>query len=255
MTMSNLTKYQAPKDLLKDRVILITGAGQGMGRAAALTYAAHGATVILHGRKVEKLESVYDEIEALGGAQAAIFPLDLEKATDQDFAELTQSIKLHLGRLDGILHNAAMVFGLTPLANQTLEQWLTMLRVNLAAPFSLTRACLPLLKMAPDASVIMTSDIHGHVPVAYWGCFAVAKAGVEALVKIQAQEWEILPSLRINTLIPGPAHTPQRTKTHPGEAKHSLPQPQDLMARYLYLIGPDSKGISGETFFCQDSTG
>ncbi|MBA0916405.1 MAG: SDR family NAD(P)-dependent oxidoreductase, partial [Nitrosospira sp.] len=214
--MSNLTKYQAPKDLLKDRVILITGAGQGMGRAAALAYAAHGATVILHGRKVEKLESVYDEIEALGGAQAAIFPLDLEKATDQDFAELAQSIKLHLGRLDGILHNAAIVFGLAPLANQTLEQWLTMLRVNLAAPFSLTRACLPLLKMAPDASVIMTSDIHGHVPVAYWGGFAVAKAGVEALVKIQAQEWEILPSLRINTLIPGPAHTPQRTKTHPG---------------------------------------
>ena len=186
--MSNSTKYQAPKDLLKDRVILITGAGQGMGRAAALTYAAHGATVILHGRKVEKLESVYDEIEALGGAQAAIFPLDLEKAADQDFAELAQSIRLQLGRLDGILHNAAMVFGPAPLANQTLEQWLTMLRVNLAAPFSLTRACLPLLKMAPDASVIMTSDIHGHVPVAYWGGFAVAKAGVEALVKIQARE-------------------------------------------------------------------
>ena len=253
--MSNSTKYQAPKDLLKDRVILITGAGQGMGRAAALTYAAHGATVILHGRKVEKLESVYDEIEAQGGAQAAIFPLDLEKATDQDFAELAQSIRLQLGRLDGILHNAAMVFGPAPLANQTLEQWLTMLRVNLAAPFSLTRACLPLLKMAPDASVIMTSDTHGHVPVAYWGGFAVAKAGVEALVKIQAQEWEILPSLRINTLIPGPVHTPQRTKTHPGEVKHSLPQPQDLMARYLYLIGPDSKGVSGETFFCQDLTG
>ncbi len=248
--MSNLTKYQAPKDLLKDRVILITGAGQGMGRAAALAYAAHGATVILHGRKVEKLESVYDEIEALGGAQAAIFPLDLEKATDQDFAELAQSIKLQLGRLDGILHNAALVFGLAPLANQTLEQWLTMLRVNLAAPFSLTRACLPLLKMAADASVVMTSDAHGHAPAAYWGGFAVAKAGVEALVKIQAQEWEILPNLRINTLIPGPAHTPQRSKTHPGEAKHNLPQPHDLMTPYLYLIGPDSKGVSGETFFC-----
>lgn len=254
MHMNDLTSYQAPKDLLKDRVTLVTGAGQGMGRAAALAYAAHGATVILHGRKVEKLESVYDEIEAAGGAQAVIFPLDLEKAGDQDFAALAQAIKLQLGRLDGILHNAALVSGLTPLANQTLEQWLAMLRVNLVAPFALTRACLSLLRSSPDASVIMTSDLHGHDPVAYWGGFAVAKAGVEALVKIQAQEWEMLPNLRINALIPGPVHTPQRTKTHPGETKHTLPQPHDLMAVYLYLMGPDSKGVSGETVFCQSRT-
>ena len=248
--MNDLKNYIAPNDLLKDRVILVTGAGQGIGRTAALTYAAHGATVILHGRNVKKLESVYDEIEAGGGAQPSIFPLDLEKAGDKDFAAIAHAIKLQLGRLDGILHNAALLFNLTPLEAQTLEEWLALLRVNLVAPFALTRACFPLLKASPDASVIMTSDAHGHVPAAYWGGFAVAKAGVEALVKIQAQEWEILPTLRINALIPGPVHTPQRTRTHPGEVKQRLRQPQELMSCYLYLMGPDSKAVSGKTIFC-----
>lgn len=248
--MKDLKNYNASRELLQNRVILVTGAGQGVGRTAALAYAAHGATVILHGRNVEKLESVYDEIEEQGGAQPAIFPLDLEKAGDKDFAAMAQAIKLQLGRLDGILHNAALLFNLTPLDAQTLEQWLALLRVNLIAPAALTRACLPLLKASADASVIMTSDTHGHVPAAYWGGFAVAKAGIEALVKIQAQEWELLSNLRINVLVPGPVHTPQRTRTHPGEVKQSLRQPQDLMPYYLYLMGPDSKAVSGETVFC-----
>ena len=193
---------------------------------------------------------MYDEIEARGGTQPAIFPLDLEKAEDKDFTALAQAIQLQLGRLDGILHNAALLLALTPLELQTLEQWQSLLRVNLLAPFALTRACLPLLKASPDASVIMTSETHGHAPAAYWGGFAIAKAGAEALVKIGAQEWESLPNLRINTLIPGPVHTPQRTRTHPGEIKQALRQPEELMSCYLYLIGPDSSGCTGETITC-----
>lgn len=249
--MNKLESYSAPKDLLKDRVILITGAGQGLGRVAALTYANYGATVILHGRMVKKLEGVYDEIEAIGKAQPLIYPLNLERAEDKDFVTIAQAIEQQLGRLDGILHNAAFLYGLSPIENQTIEQWRTMLQVNLVTSFALTKACLPLLKAAPDASIVMTSSSHGHKPSAYWGGFTVAKAGIEALVKVQADEWEAIPSLRINTIVPGIVNSPQRVKTHPGEVKQTMRQPEDLMATYLYLMGPDSKGVSGQTVFCQ----
>lgn len=241
-----IRNYQPDPALLKDRVILVTGAGQGLGRQAALTYAAHGATVILHGRRTPKLEALYDEIESRGLPQPAIFPLDLEKAGDAEFDGLANAIRDQLGRLDGILHNAAHLYNLSPLELQTGEQWMTTLKVNLVAPFALTKACLPLLKASPDGAVIMTSETHGHQPAAYWGSFAVSKGGIETLVKIWAQEWEIIPHLRINALVPGPVQSPQRTKTHPGQAKETLPPPESLVPAYLYLIGPDSKGISGQ---------
>lgn len=245
-----MKNYHAPQDLLKDKVIMVTGAGQGIGRVAALTYAAHGATVILLGRTVEKLEAVYDEIEAAGCPQAAIFPMDLEKATDAEFESMAQGIKLQLGRLDGILHNAARFYNLCPIEIQTLDQWMSLLRVNVAAPFALTRACLPLLKESPDASVIMTSETHGHTPAAFWGGYAVSKSAAETMVKIWAQEWEMLPNLRINTVIPGPVQSPQRAKSHPGEMKDTMPKPEDLMPTYLYLMGIDSKDSNGQTFEC-----
>lgn len=242
--------YQAPQNLLQGRVILVTGAGRGLGRTAALTFAAHGATVILHGRNVERLEAVYDEIEAAGGPQAAIFPLDLFSAGDKEFEALAGGIRSQLGRLDGILHNASHLDNLHSLETHTLEQWQVSLRVNLMAPFALTRACLPLLKAAPDASIIMTSETHGHAPAAYWGSFAVSKAGVETLVKLWAQELEIYPNLRLNGLVPGPVQSPQRVRTHPGEVKESLPEADSLMPSYLYLMGGDSRGVSGQIVTC-----
>lgn len=242
-----MKNYQAPKNLLQDRVILVTGAGRGLGREAALSYAAHGATVILHGRNVAQLETVYDEIEAAGYPQAAIIPLDLAVADDKAFASLADSIRLQLKRLDGILHNATAVLTPTPLELHTMEQWLSLLRVNVAAPAALTRACLPLLKAAPSASVIMTGESHGHNPLAFWGAYAVSKAALEPMAKIWAQEWENLhPHLRINVLIPGPVNTPIRRKTHPGEDPASIAQAAELMPAYLYLMGDDSAAVKGE---------
>ena len=245
-----MKNYQPAQNLLQNRVLLVTGAGQSIGRTAALAFASHGATVILHGRKVEKLEAVYDEIEAAGLPQAAIFPLDLFSAGDKEFEALATGIRRQFGRLDGILHNASHLDSLRTLEEHTLEQWQVSLRVNLMAPFALTRACLPLLKASPDASVILTSETHGHAPAAYWGSFAVSKAAGEVLVKMWAQELELHPNLRINGIVPGPVQSTQRVRTHPGELVESLPLPESVMPQYLYLMGSDSRGVSGQIIEC-----
>jgi NAD(P)-dependent dehydrogenase (short-subunit alcohol dehydrogenase family) len=242
--------YQPQPDCLKGRVILVTGAGSGLGREAAIAYARHGATVALLGRNEKKLDAVYDEILAIGGPEPAMFPFDLEAADDSGFERLAGTISYHLKRLDGILHSAAAFFALTPLKQQTLPQWETMLKVNLAAPFALTRSCLPLLEASPDASIIFTGETHGHEPAAYWGGYAVSKSGLETLTTIFSQELERLSNIRFNTLIPGPVNSPLRRKTHPGEDPGSLPQPADLLPWYLWLMGPDSRDIRGKTIEC-----
>ena len=248
--MHDLKNYRPRPDLLKDRVILVTGASRGIGRVAALTFAAHGATVVLHGRDVAALEKVYDEIEANGYAEPAALPLDLDKATTRDYESLAYAIESKLGRLDGILHNASHVEKLSPLELQSAEEWGRTLRINLVAPFALTQACLRLLKLSADASVIFTLESHGHAPAAFWGGYAVSKAGVEALMKIQAAEWQALPNLRANAVLPGPVASPSRAKTHPGEVAVSQRQPEELMPTYLYLMGPDSREVSGTVLSC-----
>jgi NAD(P)-dependent dehydrogenase (short-subunit alcohol dehydrogenase family) len=248
--MPDLKNYHSRADLLKDRVVLVTGATRGIGRVAALTFAAHGATVVLHGRDVAALENVYDEIEARGYAQPAAIPLDLDKATTRDYDALAYAIESQLGRLDGILHNASHVEKLSPLEQQSADEWNRMLRINLIAPFALTQACMRLLKPSADASVIFTLESHGHAPAAFWGGYAVSKAGVEALMKIQAAEWQDSPNLRANAVIPGPVASPSRAKTHPGEVAASQRQPEKLMPVYLYLMGPDSREVSGTVITC-----
>jgi NAD(P)-dependent dehydrogenase (short-subunit alcohol dehydrogenase family) len=245
-----MKNYRPRADLLNDRVVLVTGASRGIGRVAALTFAARGATVVLHGRDVAALEKVYDEIETNGYPRPAAIPLDLDKATTRDYDALAYAIESQLGRLDGILHNASHVEILSPLEQQSAEQWNRMLRINLVAPFALTQACVRLLKKSADASVIFTLESHGHAPAAFWGGYAVSKAGVEALMKIQSEEWQDSPNLRANAVIPGPVASPSRAKTHPGELAASQRQPEELMPTYLYLMGPDSREVSGTVVSC-----
>lgn len=243
--------YTPVPDLLKDRVILVTGAGQGIGRCAALAYAQHGATVLLLGRNQKRLDATYDAIVDAAYPEPMVLKLDLAQASDEQFKAMAEAIFGQVGRLDGILHNASRFDGLTPLALQPLDQWLDTLRVNLAAPAALTRACLPLLIRAPDSAVLFTSETHGHTPTAFWGAFAVSKSGLETLVKIWSEELTPHPHLRMNAIVPGPVRSPQRLVSHPAENHAQLVPPERLMPLYLYLIGPDSRGDNGRVFEAQ----
>ncbi len=239
--------YAPPKDLLEGRVILVTGAGQGLGRALALDAAAHGATVALLGRKLEKLEATYDAITDAGGPEPALIPLDLASAGSAEYEALDQLLRKDLKRLDGIAHCASHFVPLGPLAQQSLEQWMTLLKVNLAAPFALTRACLPLLSAAPDSSVVFTGETHGANPLAYWGGFAVSKAGLSVLATIWSEELAHKGRPRMNVFIPGPIASPQRAQSHPGEDRSKLATVQAAARAMLYLLGPDGASCNGRT--------
>lgn len=240
--------YRPTADLLAGRVVLVTGASSGLGREAALALARHRATLILHGRDGARLEKLYDEIESAGAPEPMILPLDLAKASEHDFANVEQAIRAQTGRLDGILHSAVHFAQLTDLAHESLEHWLVTLRVNSAAVHALTRALLPLLSAAPDAAVVATAEMHGLYPAAFWGAFAVSQAALRSWVTIQAQEWASRPNLRVNLLVPGPVDSPLRRRTHPGETREARLPAAALAPLWLYLMGADSRGISGEVF-------
>lgn len=226
------------------RVVLITGATGGLGRPLALACAHAGATVVLHGRVVRKLEDLYDEIVASGGPEPVILPLDLARAEASDFANVASALTAQLGRLDALVHTAALLGSLGPLEHQSFDNWLALLRVNVAAPMGLTRIMMPLLAQAPDASVVFTLDSRGQEPRAYWGGYAVTKAGVAALARELADEWENRPNLRVNAVVPGPIRSPLRRQSHPGEDSSVLPAPEALTPLYLHLIAGQAKADS-----------
>lgn len=236
-------RWNAPADLLHDRVVLVTGAGRGLGRAVALACAAHGATVALMGRKTEPLTKTYDDIVAAGGKEPAAIPLDLASAGDHEFDTLAGMLRRDLGRLDAVVHCATHFTPLSPLRDQSLEQWMTHLRVNLGAPFALTRACLPMLSDAPDGAVIFTAETHAFRPAAYWGAFAVSKSGLGALAAIWADECEQAGKPRFHVAVPGPMASPQRAQSHPGEDRAALPAPEAIAGAYLRLLGPEGRGF------------
>ena len=252
MTTPNpLNTYQAKADLLKDRIILITGAGDGIGAAVAKDCASKGATVILLGKTVKKLEKVYDEIVAAGHPEPAIYPLDLLQAREEHYEQLADIIEKEFGKLDGLVHNAGLLGSLIPLANHSSEQWVKVMQVNLHAPYLITQACLPLLKKSDSASIIFVSSSVGRKGRAYWGAYAASKAACENLMQTLADELEDNTNIRVNSLNPGATRTAMRRIAFPGEDPSTLPEPEAIAHAYIYLLGSDSEDVNGQQLNAQ----
>lgn len=244
-------EYQAPEDLLKGRIILVTGAGAGIGRVAAKTFAAHGATVILLGRTLEKLEQVYDEIEAAGHPQPALVPINLESAQEHDFIELTNTLEQEFGRIDGILHNAGLLGVRTHIQTYDPVIWQQVMQVNLNAPFMLTQILMPLLERSENASIVFTSSSVGRKGRAYWGAYGVSKFATEGLMQTLADEVENISNIRANCINPGATRTQMRSSAYPAENPASVTAPEDIMPLYLYLMGRDSLEVNGQSLDAQ----
>jgi NAD(P)-dependent dehydrogenase (short-subunit alcohol dehydrogenase family) len=246
--------HVARPDELAGRVIAITGASSGIGRAVALACAKFGATVILIGRNARKLETVHGEIEAAGGPEPTIAVLDLEKALASDYDQLASAVSERFGRLDGLLHNAGLLGTLSPIEHYDVPTWCRVMHVNVTAAFALTQVLIPALKQSQDASVLFTSSSVGRRGRAYWGAYAVSKFATEGFMQILASEVENITSIRVNSLNPGRARTMMRRQAYPAEDINTLPLPETLTGPYIALLGPASRGITGETFDAQPPT-
>ncbi|OMQ27167.1 YciK family oxidoreductase [Serratia oryzae] len=242
--------YQPKHDLLDQRIILVTGAGDGIGREAALTYARFGAQLILLGRTESKLQAVQAEIAAGGGAPAHIVTLDLLQATPEQCQQIANALQACVPRLDGVLHNAGLLGDIAPMAELSLTMWHDVMQVNVNATFMLTQALLPLLLKSSSGSLIFTSSSVGRMGRANWGAYAVSKFATEGMMQVLADEYRTR-NLRVNCINPGGTRTQMRASAFPDEDKSKLKTPADIMPLYLYLMGDDSRRKTGISFDAQ----
>ncbi|MEZ2602521.1 YciK family oxidoreductase [Kluyvera intermedia] len=242
--------YQPQLDLLQKRIILVTGASDGIGREAALTYSRHGASVILFGRNDDKLRAVAQEIDHAGGIPARWYTLDLLTCTPQSCQQIAQQIRLHYPRLDGVLHNAGLLGDVVPMMEQDPEIWQQVMQVNVNGTFMLTQALLPLLLQSESASLIFTSSSVGREGRANWGAYAVSKFATEGMMQVLAEEYKSQ-HLRVNCINPGGTRTGMRASAFPTEDPQKLKTPADIMPLYLWLMGDDSRRKTGMTFDAQ----
>ena len=244
--------YQPQEDLLKDKAVLVTGAGDGIGKICARTYAEYGATVILSGRTQSKLEAVYDEIVALDCPHPVLLPVDLAMTQSEFYQQIAAGVFNQFKVLHGLVNNASILGPKVPLSNYSPTDFMAVMQVNLTSVFLLTQALMPALEAADHASVIMTSSGVGRMTRAYWGAYSVSKHGIEALTGIWAEENAQTSGVRFNSLDPGATRTGMRAKAYPGEDPNSLPTPEALMPLYLYLMSNDSIGVTGQRLSAQN---
>lgn len=251
LSPQQIIHYQAHKDLLENKVILITGAGDGIGRAAAIAYAEVGAELILAGRTAAKLEQTYDAVIAAGYIEPTLYPIDLEGATEEDYEELAEAVDQQFGRLDGLLHSAGILGQRSPVSNYRTDVWDRVIKVNLTSQFQMTQALMPVLEKSNCASVLFTTSSVGRSGRAFWGAYAVSKFATEGLMQTWAAEVEGLNGVRINCINPGATATSMRAQAYPAENPQSIASAQSIMPAYLYLMGSDSNEVNGQSLDAQ----
>jgi NAD(P)-dependent dehydrogenase (short-subunit alcohol dehydrogenase family) len=248
--MTTMHTYPITASSLAGKIILVTGAGDGIGKQAALTFANAGATVILLGRTVKKLEAVYDQIVAAGAPEPAIVPLDMKGATKSHYQAMCSTIIEQFGRLDGLLQNASILGVLSPFEHIDESSWNDIMQVNLTAQFLMTQALMPALKRAEQASIVFTSSAVGRQGRAFWGPYAVSKFATEGLAQVMADEYHGS-TIRINVVNPGATRTTMRSKAYPAEDASKLKTPADIMPLYVYLMSDDSIAVTGQSLNAQ----
>ncbi len=246
-----LKHYRAPPGSMAGRVVLVTGASDGIGRALSVALAEAGATVGLLGRTQRKLEATYDEIVSVGGPTPALLPFNLEIAGADTYDALFSALDSEFGRLDGLAHLAGILGTRSPIEHFDVPTWCKVLHVNLTAPFILTQTLMPLLRRSQAASVVFTSSGVGRAGRAYWGAYAASKFGVEGLNQVLADELRSTTAIRSNCVNPGAVRTYMRLQAYPAEDRSALPEPREVLGPFLYLLGPDSVGVNGESFDSQ----
>ncbi|MDD1622555.1 MAG: SDR family NAD(P)-dependent oxidoreductase [Methylococcaceae bacterium] len=236
---------------LSKQVILITGAGGGLGGTAALALAKQGAHIILLDKSIPKLEKIYDAIVAAGGPEPMLYPFDLAGASEEQYQELADAIAQRYGSLQGLLHSAVEFSAYTPIINHKTQDWGHTLNVNLNAAFLLSRVLLPVLQKSQQAAIVFTSDSAARKAPAYAGAYGVSKIALEGFAKILAEELEAGRKIRVNTLVPGPVDSPLRRKAYPAEDRSKIPAMDSLAPVYAYLFGEASIGVTGQIIDAQ----
>ena len=237
--------YKVKQNELNSKVILVTGANKGFGLAISMDLAKAGATVIMLGRDLSSLEYAYDAVVDAGYKEPILYPLDLEGASPENYQELQDNIIEKFNRLDGLIHNAAILGTQMPIDQYDIKLWYSTLQINLSAPFMLTQFLIPALKKSDDARILFLSSSVGRKARAYWGAYSVSKFGLEGLAMTLSEELEKT-KIKVNTINPGKMRTEMRRTAYPAEDASTLPKPEEKSPVIVYLLSKEAERINGE---------
>ena len=237
--------YKVKQGELNGKVILVTGANKGFGLAISMDLAKAGATVIMLGRDLSSLEYAYDAVVDAGYKEPILYPLDLEGASPENYQELQDNILEKFNRLDGLIHNAAILGTQMPIDQYDIKLWYSTLQINLSAPFMLTQFLIPALKKSDDARILFLSSSVGRKARAYWGAYSVSKFGLEGLAMTLSEELEKT-KIKVNTINPGKMRTEMRRAAYPAEDASTVPKPGEKSSVIVYLLSKEAEKINGE---------